>query len=267
MSVLDKLIYHWHFPKLNILKTILFNYKVLPLKQAIKLPVYLYGKVDFYFLKGNVEFRNCQLTRGMVTLGKNKEYLGTPKSSLIIMDPNSKLIFNGSCEISSNFLIRIGAKANLNLGKGVFFGSGVKVICINNVKIGKASRIAFESQLIDSDFHYVYNLEKQVVKSRERDIMIGEYNWIGNRTTVSKGTVTQDFTIVAASSMLNKDYTRIEEPYPVLAGLPAKIVSKNVRRIYDLNIEKRLAHFFESGGRELPADWLEEIKLSFSQLD
>ncbi|WP_405607775.1 hypothetical protein [Polaribacter sp. Asnod1-A03] len=201
-------------------------------------------------------------------MGSNKEYLGTTKgASLIVMDPSSKLIFYGPCQLSNNFLIRIGVQATLSLREGVFFGSGVKVICINSISVGKSSRIAFESQLIDSDFHYTYDLDREITKPREKRIIIGDYNWIGNRTTISKGTITGDFTIAAASSILNKNYTRIDEPYPVLAGQPAKLVVKNIRRIYDIDLEKRLAHFFEEGGTNIPESWKEDIKLSFLQLD
>ena len=64
--------------------------------------------------------------------------------------------------------------------------------------IGKYARIAFDSQFMDSDFHYMLNIEDGTVKNCTSFIEIGAYNWIGNRTTVKKGTVTPDYTIVAA---------------------------------------------------------------------
>ena len=39
--------------KTNIPKTIWFNFKMLPLKQAIRLPVFFYGKVQFRNTDGN----------------------------------------------------------------------------------------------------------------------------------------------------------------------------------------------------------------------
>lgn len=267
MNILDKIIYHWHFPRLNIIKTVIFNFKTLPFKVAIKLPVYLYGKVDFYFLLGKVKITDVPIRKGLIKLGMNKEFLGTSKgASLVILGRNSTLHFKGSCEISSNFLLRLGDMSTLTIGDGCFFGNSVKVICINQISIGKWTRIAFESQLIDSDFHYTFNIDQQVVKPREKKIIIGDYNWIGNRTTISKGTYTKPFTIVAASAILNKNYSSIDEQFPVLAGQPAKLVAKNIRRIYDLSIEGSLVDHFKKLEDELNSEMIEEINSSFAKL-
>lgn len=113
--------------------------------------------------------------------------------------------------------------------------------------IGKYARIAFDSQFMDSDFHYMLNIEDGTVKNCTSFIEIGAYNWIGNRTTVKKGTVTPDYTIVAApNAMLSKDYTKICSPFPILAGCPAKQIASGYRRVFNIQTERDLTESFKN---------------------
>ncbi len=264
VNLFDKCLYKWEFSKLNIIKTLIFNFRTMPFHLAIKFPVFLYGKVNLYMLKGKVEFKDCQVKSGMVKMGMNKEYLGIGYgASLFLLREDSRLIFEGESEFSNNFLVRTGKSATLKIGKDTFFGSTVKLVCINKVSIGEGTRIAFESQVIDSDFHYVYNLDRNQVKPREKEIRIGAFNWIGNRTTISKGAITKQYTIVANSSVVNKNFEMSEDNNVVLGGQPAIQIAKNIRRIYPLNIEERLVDFFHSGQGEISEELRLQIEQSF----
>ncbi|MDE1191341.1 MAG: acyltransferase [Arachidicoccus sp.] len=262
MALFDKIIYHWHFSKINIIKTILFNLKTLPFKTAIKFPIFLYGKIDIYFLQGKIEFQNCTVKKGMVKLGWNKEFLGTKNGGLILLNQKSKIIFKGNAEISGNFLIRVGENAILTIGNNFFLGSSSKIVCIHKISIGDGTLIAFESQIIDSDFHYIYDIEKELIQSREREIVIGDFNWIGNRTTILKGTKTDIHTIVACCSILRKDYIQTESKNVILAGNPATVAAKNKRRIVSLDLENKLIHFYKNSNNRLTDELKNEIKKS-----
>lgn len=195
----------------------------------------------------------------------NNEFLGFKNAdSLFILRENSKLNFEGPSEFSSKFLVRTSSNAELSIGKNTFFGSTVKLIGIYKISFGEGTRIAFESQVIDSDFHYIYNLDKKQVKPREKEITIGAYNWIGNRTTINKGAITKPFTIVTGSSIINKDYTVLEDKYVVLGGQPAKQIAKNIRRIYPLSIEVTLVTIFQEGQYTIPKALQLEIEHLFS---
>ena len=267
VNFLDKVIFRLNYSKLNFIKTLLFNFRTMPFNVAIRLPVFLYGKIDTYYLKGKVEFQGCQVKRGLVRMGMNKEFLGTVKgSSLIVLEPYSKLIFKGKSEFSSNFLLRTGDGAELKIGKDTFFGSSVKIVCIKKVVIGNYTRIGFESQVIDSNFHYTYNVENKKVSPRENEITIGEYNWIGNRTTISKGARTKPYTIIASSSIVNRDYNILDDEYVVLAGQPAKVLAKNIRRIYSLELENKIFEIFKISPENIGKEIQNEIELSFNEL-
>ena len=47
-----KLAIFYELLRVNVIKTIWFNFKMLPLKQAIYFPFFFYGKVSFRDLRG-----------------------------------------------------------------------------------------------------------------------------------------------------------------------------------------------------------------------
>jgi len=64
-----------------------------------------------------------------------------------------------------------------------------------------------------------------------KPVKIGDYCWIGNRSTIMPGTVLPERVIVAANSLLNKDY--IEKgilPFSVIGGMPAKLLNTDIER-------------------------------------
>ena len=211
--------------KVNILKTLIFNLRALPFKQAIKFPIYIYSDTKIISI-GKIFIESDNIHKGMIRIGKRNFFAGF----------KTQFINSGEIHFKGNFLIEAGTCIN-NSGKICFGDNGrvgecSKVIIINSLNIGCKARIAFETVIMDTDFHTIVNTNKGIAKKSYGEINIGSYNWIGNRSMIKKGTRTDDYTIVSSLSMLNKDY-RGEEKYPLLAGCPAKVISYGWRRIYN----------------------------------
>ena len=245
MNLLSILIFHLSSPRFRIIKTLYVNFKLLPFKVAIKLPIYIYGKCTLYWVEGKAEIVSDHIYSGMIKLGKNSEYFnGQDNSAFLYLSKQSKIIFNGPCSIGNNFKIRVATDAILEFGEYTFFGSSIKIVCSNKIRIGRFTRIAFESQIIDDSFHYVYNESTGSVTNRFGSIILGEYNWVGNRVSISKNTQTKAFTIICANSYLSKDYTKTENEKLMLGGIPAKEIGAGYRRIFSVEIEKEISNIF-----------------------
>jgi acetyltransferase-like isoleucine patch superfamily enzyme len=65
----------------------------------------------------------------------------------------------------------------------------------------------------------------------ESPIVIGNNVWIGNRTTVTPGTIIPNYCIVSSNSLCNKDYSYIP-PDSIIGGIPAKLLKTGYRRIF-----------------------------------
>lgn len=234
-------------PHLNIWRTIYFNFRTLPFSQAIKLPVFIYGRFRFV-LNGNVEFRNCPLTCGMVKIGKLSDCFNQNEKTGFIQlaSPNSRLIFYGKAKIGVNAKIR-AVEGTVYFGIEAFFGSNVRIIANGaDIHIGDHSRITFETNIMNSGFHYVYNSSKGCYGNCNRDIWIGAYNWIGNRSSVSAGAITKDHTIVCSNSLVGKDFSTIEGDFPMLAGIPAKPIAYGMKRVFSPVTHMHIYNYFKS---------------------
>lgn len=69
MKLLRK-VYHFLIllRRVNLIKTIYFNFKMLPFNQAIKIPILLYGKIVFHNLSGKLTIQN-DVSSKMIRIG------------------------------------------------------------------------------------------------------------------------------------------------------------------------------------------------------
>lgn len=218
----------YYFSKTNIIQTIRFNMKMLPFKQAIRMPVWFYGKVIFRSLDGRVQL-NSRVFPGMVKVGIKEWYVTTsiPQCTWTI---NGKLIFNGPIRFLQGSYVLVAHNAELELGtEGAFMGSDLKILCFDSIKIGNNTQITWGIQIMDTSFHYIDN---NGVKKLTSPVTIGDSVWIGNRCTITKGAFIPNNTIVAQSSLVNKNYRDIK-PYTLLAGCPAIPKTEGAKRIWD----------------------------------
>lgn len=236
-------------PRLRILRTIYFNLRTLPFSQAIKLPVYIYGRVRLFMLNGTVEFRNTEIKRGMVKIGVNGDSFNlSDGSGFISLAGNaSKIIFNGPARIALNTKIRVVADGVLTLGKNSRIGTGASVICNGGrIEIGDYTGITWGCVVMNSSFHNVYDSNKGGYIKPTRDIHIGSFCWIGNRSTIYAGAYVPDYTICAATSYINKNFKEFEGSKTTLAGTPAKKIGEGVSRVFSPKIELELYNWFQS---------------------
>lgn len=178
------------------------------------------------------------ISRFMIKIGM-KSYVANckPLSSWTI---NGTLVFKGSYEFMQGTYIMVGKSGTLTLsgGCGSIVGSYSKLICFDEVFIGTNTRITWECQLYDTNFHYVKNSEGKARKLSS-PIYIGNNVWIGNRSTITKGCVLPDCSILASNSLSNKDYSDYGE-HCLFAGSPAVMKARNVTRVFDLFEESEL---------------------------
>lgn len=227
----------------NPFATLYLNFRTVRFRDAIRLPIFVYGRVDFVCLRGRILIES-PICSGMIKLGRHRDdYTLGKVSKLCLLFNESTIVFKGKCSIGDNFLLRVVDKGILTFGEYVWLGSSVSVFCFNNIEIGDYSSITFNSKLMDSNCHYIVNTDSQIVKPILGSVSIGRFNWIGNSSTIMKGCATGDYVNVASNSLLNKSYIDLGNNI-LLAGSPAVKKVDNVRRIFSPIIEKRVNQFY-----------------------
>lgn len=220
----------------NILKSIYFNIKMFPIKTAIRMPILLYGNVVFRSLKGRVEIKSHPYP-GMIKFGIKEWYVTTAKPQVTITN-NGTIIFNGPIRFLQGSYILVARNATLEFGSnGSVCGSDLKVMCFDHIRMSDNVQMAWNVQIYDTAFHYIMCGDEKEVSKLTKPIEIGQNVWIGNNTTISKGAYIPANSIVASNTLVNKNF-EMAEPYPLIAGVPAKVLSSGSQRVFDKRQEK-----------------------------
>ena len=245
--------YHFH-----VWKTLVVNFKLLPFKQAIHLPIVIYGKTQLIISNSSVKLL-CSPRFGIVKFAKNHEYFyPTPAPSLLFMI-NGTMVLEGDVQFSSGCTLRIN-DGILQLGENVCFSGGCKILCNNRIFIRAYSQFAFDCVCCDTNFHYI--LQKDgLVKDCVGIIEVGNRNWIGNYTTHMRGTQLPDNTIVASRSFVNKSFLGYHDDGILIAGSPGKVVRLGDQRVFSAQKEMEIRAFFKKS--KMTEMWLAESDFFF----
>lgn len=133
----------------------------------------------------------------------------------------------------------------IKIGDNNFFnGSNNVIIAPLNTKvvIGSGNLFAGSIMIWARNDHIIYDLKTKKRLNIDRDIIIGDNNWIGQNTTVLPGGSLCDNSVVGYGTLLNK---RIKKSNVLVAGVPAEIKRKKINwsraSLYDnIDFDKNL---------------------------
>lgn len=217
------------FRNLNPFKTIYFNLKMFPLRQALKLPVFIGYHTKFVSLKGNLQIEG-PLKMGMIRFGFGDVGVVDKKYCRTLIELNGTILFKNRASLGYGSKISVGNAAILKIGDRFNISANSTVICFESVTFDDNVLLSWDVQVMDTDFHATINtLTGKINEKVSKPIYLGANTWIGTRSILLKGTRIPANTIIGAGSLLNKEYT-IEENC-LLAGNPAKVLKTNIRRI------------------------------------
>ena len=93
-----------------------------------------------------------------------------------------------------------------------------------SITIGEDCLFSSDIQLRTGDSHSVLDMEGRRVNASE-DIVLGDHVWVGTKAFLNKGARVASHSIVGACALVTKAF---EAPHCALAGVPAKIVKRDV---------------------------------------
>lgn len=219
------------------LRTIWFNFKVLPFRQAIRLPFFIYSKTIFRNLSGRITIDSDRISTNMIKIGADWWYPATSKP-LVIWSIYGTLVFKGPISFPQGTYIHVAKNGVLQFGsKETMIGTNTKIMCFEKITIGDSARITWDCQIYDTSFHYI-EVEGIAMKLTS-PIYIGNNVWVGNNTTITKGVFIPDWSIITSHSLVNKDLSSYGE-HCMFAGCPVMLKKRGVTRVFDIEKEKSL---------------------------
>lgn len=233
--------------RINILKTIYVNFKMLPFSQAVKMPICIYGKMNIHSLCcGKFIIDSPEIYVNMIKIG----YKWIDLWPISQVPSQFTVYFHGPVIIGGGTEFFIQDKdASIELGKYVIVCSGCVLKSMDVLKIGDYSRIVGGCIIMNSNMHYIKNIETGKVAKPYGKIEIGHHCWVNANSVVTKGAVIPNYSITARNSFINKDFSEYGENL-FLAGAPSTVKGSKVQRIFSTSITDKLTEFFKQHPKE-----------------
>jgi acetyltransferase-like isoleucine patch superfamily enzyme len=200
----------------GIPKSIYVNFRVLPFLQAVRLPIIVSRKTKLQSLSGQVHLEKVKT--GMIRIGFGNIEMLDYRYQRTLLFLEGSITFRGKCKIGMGSRLMITGA--LELGENFLISGDGTIICNKKIVIGNNSQMAWESIIMDTDHHQIYD-EDGICINQDKEVILGNNVWIGARSFILKGSHINDGCIVGANTTITKSY---DEKKAIIAGSPARIV-------------------------------------------
>lgn len=227
--------FRYSFFRINWFKTIYFNLKALPFREALKIPIVV-GR--------NVRLRNigkiilgCKAEPALVSIGVI--YIDgweAANEGVLIFNNKGTIVFNGLAKFYP--ACKIFVNGNLTMGGRNNIGSRTCIICYNNISIGNNTGCSWDCSFSDTNFHPLKDLIGNRYLKQNGKIVVGDNVFIGNHTSISMNTNIPNGCVVSAYSKVSGSFKR--EGENLLIGTPIATVLDKGYQMEDFNQFKPL---------------------------
>jgi acetyltransferase-like isoleucine patch superfamily enzyme len=218
---------------------------VFDIKTALMLPVFCYGKVVIVSAPKKCINFTCSVKPGILRLGGVRTYMtGYERSMPTYLNIRGKLKVGKHTFLGNGTNLAIADNATVKIGNNCLLNTRGKIYSEHYIELGDHVICGWETQIIDTNFHYL--VRDGYIEKKAGEIIIGDNSWIGNRATVQKGTKLPPNSTVAAGSFVNKDFSNCPEGC-VYGGMPAKKLCENTKPIVGVDEEYYIQELFNEG--------------------
>jgi acetyltransferase-like isoleucine patch superfamily enzyme len=208
--------------KLSI-KTLYFNFKYLPFKQAIKFPIFISRNLYIKKAEGSIRLEAPAKT-GLIRIGFGDTGIFDDKKSRSIWDVSGEVVFKGKTRVGHGSKISVGETGRLLFGDNFTITAESTIIAYSQVEFGRNCLLSWDILIMDTDLHTIKDNSGTVINP-PKAICIGDNVWIGCRCTILKGASIPHGSIVGANSTISKS---LDMRQAVYVGNPPKCVRENV---------------------------------------
>ncbi|MBR5451678.1 MAG: acyltransferase [Clostridia bacterium] len=210
----------------SIPKTLWFNFKVLPIKKAIKLPCVVsyhikikgVNKKNFIFLQENPASFSVRIGFGS-SLGARRQ----SKKGLVSIENGGKIVLCGKTGFSQGVILATNG-AEIKFGENFRCNYSSTIDATNdNITFGENVVIGWNVTVRNGDGHKI--IENGAQKPTSAPIKIGNHVWLCAESTVLKGVNLGDDSVLGYGALLTKANG---EKNTLFAGFPAKPIKTDI---------------------------------------
>jgi len=205
------------------IKTVYFNFKYLPFKQAVRLPILLSNQVNLKTTLGKIEIV-YKIKTAMITIGFEKSSMLNNKRIRSIWEVEGTVIFKGHAYIGYGSKICVGKNGVLVLGENFTIIEKSEIISNLKIEFGNYCLLSWGVLVMDDDFHNIMDCNDRILNNPS-PILIGDKVWIGCRSLVLKGATIPNGSVIGANSLVSK---KLDDSNGLYVGSPAKLVKADI---------------------------------------
>lgn len=205
------------------IKTIYFNFKYLPLKQAIKLPIFVSKNLILQKTAGKVVLEG-PIKTGLVRIGFGDTGIFDFKRSRGVWNVDGTVIFKGKTRIGHGSKISVDKDGTLTLGKNFEVTAESTIVAYSEVSFGENCLLSWDILVMDTDLHKIKNSSGDILNA-PRPIFIGNNVWIGCRCLILKGASIPNGSIIGANSTISK---KLVSERSIYRGNPAECSREDI---------------------------------------
>lgn len=210
----------------SIPKTIWFNFRILPFKEAIRMPFAISYHIRTKGINKNtfvVEKRKMPTASVRIGFGASINARRETKKGLIQISNNGKIVLKGIAGLSQGVILSVD-NCVLTLGECFRCNYSTTIDCTgNDVIFGDDVVCGWNVTIRNGDGHNI--IQNGMLKNKTAPIKVGNHVWLCANSTIMKGTNIGDDSVVAYGSILSKANGENNVLY---AGVPAKIIKQNI---------------------------------------
>ncbi len=205
-------------------KTVAFNFRYLPLRQAIRLPVLVSHRVAIFNFGGTVTLRG-RAHPATVLLGFGANGAFDFRRERSVWQVAGDVWFDGPARLGNGFKLSLASGARVRFGEGFVLSAESQIVSRRSITFGRDCLVSWDVLILDSDFHPVIEADGRE-SVPEAPIAFGDRVWLGARSMVLKGVTLGDDVIVAAGAVVTRGEDR---DGVLLRGNPAEVTRTGVR--------------------------------------
>lgn len=196
-----------------------FNLRMLPFKQSIFLPIWLY-KPKLVSLGGAIRIKQTKLFPGMIRIGEY--HVNLFPNNGCMLDIKGLIIFEGETAIGNNSYISVGKTGTLVFGQKFRCNSSLKIACYDSIVFGARVLVGWDCMFMDTDFHTLKKSDGTYTKGYG-PISVGDDVWFGCGCKIFKNSRVSSSCVISAQSVLQ---SAVETGEKVVLGQNYEVVVK-----------------------------------------
>lgn len=223
MSKLLKYLYKPYF-----FYSLYFNFRVLPFRQAVRLPFLVYVWPTILRNKGKILIEASKISHFMIKIGMQRTPISKPRE--FFLKNSGTIVFKGKCRLGHHMLIQVDKDGYLEFGDQTALNPGSRIVCQKKIVFNYKARTSWECQIYDTDFHPVFDMIRNKNIKMCSPIVIGEKVWVGHNVIISKGVKLAPNIIVSSGSVVKKSFST---PNCIIAGNPAEMIDEGFKSEFE----------------------------------